>query len=94
MSIDVYLDSSYNQYIAATLKFNNLKVNKIDYKNYLLNAVANLKDCNDGAYVIVDINTLYMKVKKVGENVDVSYMDKETFNLITNYNNQKENLTV
>jgi hypothetical protein len=49
-----------------------------------------LKDCNDidndRPYVIVAVGNLYMKAKKIGENLDISFMDKETFNLTTQFN--------
>lgn len=93
MSVDQYVALSYDKYVGATEKFGVVPVEKKEYRDLLFSAASALKDILDTQqgehpYVLVAIGDLYMKAKKIGENLDVSFMDRETFNLTTNY---KEN---
>lgn len=89
MNINDYLDQSYKQYLQAASKFSVDPVDRDEYGNLLFSAASALKDCrdetNEHPYVIVVVKDLYMKAKKVGKNLEVSYMDKETFNLTTKF---------
>jgi hypothetical protein len=95
MSVDRYVDQSYGNYVAASAKFAVVPVEKKLYRDLLFSAASALKDVldtqqGDHPYVIVAIGDLYMKAKKIGENLDVSFMDRETFNLTTRFKeNQK-----
>ena len=88
-SIDKYIDHSYDQYINATSKFGVDPVDKKEYRDLLFNAGYALKEAKNESgyppYVIVKVGSLYMKAKKSGDNLDINYMDKETFYLTTNY---------
>ncbi|HLD91417.1 MAG TPA: hypothetical protein VI911_10470 [Patescibacteria group bacterium] len=90
MSLDEDVDKSFNLYLRATEKFKVVPMERKDYKELLLNALYALRDCYSqrGAdpYVIVKANDLYMKAKKLGDNLEISYMDKETFQLTTSFN--------
>lgn len=91
-AVDKYIDQSYDQYINATLKFGVDPVSKKEYHDLLFSAGYALREAvNESGYppyVIVKVGSLYMKAKKRIENLDVSFMDKDTFDLTTTY---KEN---
>lgn len=91
--IDKYINYSFDLYIQASSKFGIVPVDKKEYRDLLFSAVTALKECSnvhgEHPYVFVKIGDLYMKAKKIDENLDISYMDKEAFNLVTNFK-QKE----
>jgi hypothetical protein len=89
MSVDKYIDQSYQNYLGATEKFSVAPVDKKEYRDLLFSAATALKDVQDTAYVIVKIEDLYMKTKKLGENLEISYMDRETFNLTTKFKEEQ-----
>lgn len=94
MSSEALVEQSYKYYIQATVRFSAIPVEKKEYRDLLFSAVSALKDItelprDEYPYVIVKIDKIYMKAKKIGENLDVSFMDKETFDLTTKY---KQNL--
>lgn len=89
MTLDAYILDSFNQYINATLKFNAESIGYKEYKEIILGAAETLKDYLDGSgkrpYVITKVKSIYIKTKKIGDNLEISYMDEETFQLTTNY---------
>ena len=89
MSVDKYVDYSFGLYIQAAEKFGVVPVDKKEYRDLLFSAVTALKECpevhGEYPYVFVKVSDLYMKAKKKGENLDISYMDKDAFNLVTNF---------
>jgi len=98
MSVEVYVDQSYQNYVAATGKFAVDPVKKEEYRDLLFSAATALKECLDTRqgehpYVLVKVGDLYMKAKKLGENLDISFMDKETFNLTVKYKEDQQCLT-
>lgn len=94
MSVDLYVDQSYGNYVAAAAKFGVVPVVKKEYRDLLFSAASALKDCpdvnGDHPYVLVAISDLYMKAKKIGENLDISFMDRETFNLTTKFKEEQQ----
>ena len=92
MNVDSYIDQSYNQYQLACEKMQAELISKKEYRDLLFSAVFALKEAKEEErshpYVLLKVGSIYMKAKKIQDNLDISFMDKETFQLTTNYNSK------
>ena len=88
--VDKVVETSYSHYMDATTKYGVVPVEVEEYRSLLFSAGTALRDCtdlpNDGnPYVIIKVGSLYMKAVRVGDNLQVSFMDTEAFNVLTQY---------
>ena len=88
--IDQYIDHSYSLYLDTTTKYVVAPVDKKEYRELIFSAGYALKECHYSKdtghpYVIVKVGDLYMKAVKVDEQLRVSFLDREAFNVLTTY---------
>ena len=86
---DEIVDLSYGKYLQATQRLAVVPIDRKDYRGFLITAAVALKDCPESneehPYVFIKVGDVYMKAKKIGESLELSYMDKETFKLTVQF---------
>lgn len=83
--IHKFIENSYNIYCKAATKLNSNIIEYNEYSDLIFSAGAALSNIthNQAPYVILRVGDIYMKAKKINDNLDISYFDKEMFDIIT-----------
>jgi hypothetical protein len=86
------MDLSYSKYLEATKLFGVTSVSEREYVLTLQSAAQALQDSKSLGgvpYVILHVGDIYVKVMKVEENLNISFMDSLSFKILTGLASQK-----
>lgn len=83
--IDIFIKNSYDIYNKAAPELNANIVSYNEYKDLIFSAGSALSNITheQSPYVILRIGNIFMKAKKINDNLEISYIDKEMFDIIT-----------